>query len=464
MSETVTDRVRAQYTELPFPPANPDDERRRLISTSFVHGLDRISDFCFERGLTLGQGIRVLVAGCGTGDAVVYLGEQLRDTPSEIVSLDLSSTSLDIARQRCQLREIPNIHWLQGSLLELDKANVGTFDFIDCSGVLHHLEDPQAGLSALEKLLKPEGAMGLLVYGAHARKDIYQTQATLQAATVGMTRQEKIATARRFILEHPDSIPPETYQEVIGHDAALYDTLLHEQDEHPFTVPMVYNFLGGAGLRLAGFIDARFGSSFSYDFRRYMPPTTYSHVASDLPVIQQQAWAEKLSQKIYHHTFYAVKQTNNTQPIHPNMGRVPSFSIGISQELRARIAAIALNNAGAELRVAPIANGRDVAITLGRVATTLFRHLDGHLSLDDITSRGLSETNKSRYQFERKLSSLVHTLREAGWLTLRQPSVPSFMTSESIQHAQQVRQGTPEREVIVEDAIADIVRKSLVDI
>ena len=51
-----------------------------------------------------------------------------------------------------------------------------SFDLIVCTGVLHHLADPDAGLRALHDVLKPDGAMHLMVYAPYGRAGIYLLQ------------------------------------------------------------------------------------------------------------------------------------------------------------------------------------------------------------------------------------------------------------------------------------------------
>jgi ubiquinone/menaquinone biosynthesis C-methylase UbiE len=62
----------------------------------------------------------VLVAGGGTGSALLYLAEQLRHTDAQLVYLDFSWKSLDIARQRAQLRGLRNIRWVHNSIENIE--------------------------------------------------------------------------------------------------------------------------------------------------------------------------------------------------------------------------------------------------------------------------------------------------------------------------------------------------------
>ncbi len=58
----------------------------------------------------------------------------------------------------------------------LNHQCAGAFDYIDASGVLHHLPDPLAGLHVLVSVLKPDGAIGIMTYGALARSGVYPMQ------------------------------------------------------------------------------------------------------------------------------------------------------------------------------------------------------------------------------------------------------------------------------------------------
>jgi SAM-dependent methyltransferase len=51
-----------------------------------------------------------------------------------------------------------------------------SFDLIVCTGVLHHLLDPDLGLRALRAVLRPHGAMRLMVYAPYGRAGIYMMQ------------------------------------------------------------------------------------------------------------------------------------------------------------------------------------------------------------------------------------------------------------------------------------------------
>src|SRR5579862_8199573 len=130
--------VREQYEEFPYPPRDPNDEKVRLLRP-WLDDLAMINHYCFAGRQSFRNRFRVCVAGGGTGDATIFLAEQLRRTDAEVVHLDLSQAAIDIARRRAQVAALNNISWVCGSLLDLPVLELGKFDYINCSGVLHHL-------------------------------------------------------------------------------------------------------------------------------------------------------------------------------------------------------------------------------------------------------------------------------------------------------------------------------------
>ena len=196
--------VRGQYETLPFPARDPEGERHVLyISTADI--LSKVNQYCFGGTRDFAKGLRVLVAGCGTGDSALWLAHQLRDTPSEIVALDLSAASLEVATARATVRSLTNIRWVNASLLDLPQLGLGAFDYITCLGVLHHLPDPEAGLQALSTVLAPDGGMALMVYGQHGRSHIYTMQQVLRQLTPTLNdREHKLSFARDLL----SALPP----------------------------------------------------------------------------------------------------------------------------------------------------------------------------------------------------------------------------------------------------------------
>ena len=117
-----------------------------------------------------------------------------------MVYLDLSSASRQICEGRAKARGLRNVQFLTGSLLDLPAMNIGRFDYIDCTGVLHHLPDPSAGMKALASVLQREGGVGVMLYGQYGRTGVYPLQELLRTlAPLSMALEDRIARAKRLI-------------------------------------------------------------------------------------------------------------------------------------------------------------------------------------------------------------------------------------------------------------------------
>lgn len=259
-----TEKVRCQYEKLPYPYRNLEDEKKRILVTG-IDDLMIVNAYCYRGRRDFSRPFRVLVAGGGTGDALVYLAAQLRRHPTaEIVYVDLSTASLQFAKKRLRIqsetyrsRRMENlVDFRLGSLLDVADMDVGTFDYINCSGVLHHLHSPLEGLLALKSVLKEDGGMGIMVYGQVGRTSIYPIQEMLRILNTGIDdTEEKLHNTRLLLANLPSSnlhrkngrwISPQI------NNIELYDLLLHSRDQ-AFTVEKLYDWAQAAGLHLSAF-------------------------------------------------------------------------------------------------------------------------------------------------------------------------------------------------------------------
>ena len=301
--------VRAQYQTHPYPARDPRDEATRLIAGSPSHLLE-IDHYLFAGARDWSRPFRALVAGGGTGDATVMLAQQLHDAgcPAEIVHLDLSAQACDIARARLAMRKLTNVQLHQGSLLDLPAVAPGPFDYIDCCGVLHHLDDPPAGLAALASVLAPDGGMGLMVYGAQGRTGVYALQAALrELAPAALAPPERIKIARRLL----QGLPPTNWfkrnpflgDHQQGGDAGIYDLLLHARDR-PYDVAGFDALIGGAGLAMVTLLEPA-----RYQPQTYLNDPILLKQMAKLNPIQLAAIAETLAGNITKHAAYATWPT-----------------------------------------------------------------------------------------------------------------------------------------------------------
>lgn len=322
--------VKDQYEVFPYPLRDPEEDRTRLITT-LGGNLDGISHFAFGGRRDFTKPLRVLVAGGGTGDALIYLAQQLadRNCPAEVVYVDLSTASREIAEKRATIRGL-TISFHTGSLLDVAQFAPGPFDYIDCSGVLHHLPDPDAGLAALTGVLAEDGAMGIMLYGTLGRSGVYPMQAMLRIlAPPTLPAAERLAIFRRVMASLPTTnllrnnpvvgITPQTDE----HE--LFDMFLHSQDRS-YTVEEIGQFAEAAELRVTSFLPLA-----QYDPAGVCGDPELLKRLEGRSLLERAAVAETMSCVSQKHVFYLVRQGNPVAPPSPaDPAAIPVWHDGFS--------------------------------------------------------------------------------------------------------------------------------------
>ncbi|MCP5432518.1 MAG: class I SAM-dependent methyltransferase [Alphaproteobacteria bacterium] len=314
------DPVRTQYESYPYPSRDPEDERRRLVTGS-PSRLAEIDHYLFRGERDWTAPFRALIAGGGTGDALIMLATELsaRAAPAEIVYLDLSRASREIAEARARVRGLGNIRFETGSLL--DAEGLGPFDYIDCCGVLHHLENPAAGLAALTRALSEEGGLGLMVYGTLGRTGVYDVQEALKIlAPPGEAPKERLATARSLL----SALPPTSrfkrnpfVGDHLSSDAGLYDLLLHERDR-AYGVDEIGALLAQSGLALASFVPPAL-----YEPETFLQPAELRARCAGLDTLARARLAELLGGSLKTHVFYAAPKARGATVATPSPSAIP---------------------------------------------------------------------------------------------------------------------------------------------
>jgi SAM-dependent methyltransferase len=199
-----------------------------------------------------GSSQQILVAGCGTSQAATIA---LREPNSHIVAIDISSTSLDHLRALQQKYKLKNLKVRQLSILDVSSLTM-TFDQIICTGVLHHLPDPDQGLRSLRDVLEPDGAMQIMVYASYGRVGIYMMQDYCRLLGITTSDQDLdaiAATLRHLSDDHPLSPILHKFRD-FAQRHALADALLHPQDR-AYTVPQLYEWLDRCGMTFGRWME-----------------------------------------------------------------------------------------------------------------------------------------------------------------------------------------------------------------
>ncbi|MEZ6049493.1 MAG: class I SAM-dependent methyltransferase [Planctomycetaceae bacterium] len=431
-SVEVTASVKKQYELLPYPMRDPERELETLRYVN-LDELAAINHKCLRGRLDLSKPTRYLVAGGGTGDSTVFLAEQLRNFDAEIVHVDLSEKAMEIARRRIEKRGLQNkVTFKQGSLLDLSPANSGYFDYINCSGVLHHLKDPAAGLAALNSVMKPQGAMGLMVYGKYGRTAIYQMQRFIELAGLrGAEPSPELFQELRRLLDSLPATSWHTHGKMImtfikeADDSELYDLFFHTCDQ-AYSVTGLVELLASSRLFLLNFTGE---SRHFYDPQLAFQNSAWWREIANKPVAEQREMAEIYWGCLIKHAFWVARepdrQVNPTQ-----LNLIPGWS-EMSRMVGVRNSIIAHPNENWEIDFLLRGSIKTtIQVETPPLVKELCKLIDDELSLKEIVDR-IKENAKlsGGYQEADILPTILKAIRrlcEYDFLFLRSPETVSI--------------------------------------
>jgi len=247
MSDDLSRAVQAQYEQHPYP------RWLRAPSAEGAYPLARRLRELFPHAgaaSTIPERPSMLIAGCGTGRHAAMSAAQNPD--SRILAIDLSRASLAYAARRARESGLANVEFAQADILELGRLEE-RFDVIQCSGVLHHLQDPMAGWRVLTGLLAPGGKMKVALYSEIARRSVAAARRLI--ADRGFAADPKgMRAARAAILALPSDDPARPVAGSIDFYSlsGCRDLLFHVR-EHRYTLTRIAEMLGDLGLEFLGF-------------------------------------------------------------------------------------------------------------------------------------------------------------------------------------------------------------------
>jgi SAM-dependent methyltransferase len=247
--DVVAQKVRAFYERHPYPPPVDSLESYRRLRQDRQR---RRADYhLFWPNRSFREDHTILVAGCGTSQAAKHA---LRWPAARVTGIDFSATSVRHTKALKQAHQLDNLQVHQLPIAQVSELG-SRFDHIVCTGVLHHLPDPDAGLRALRSVLAPGGVMHLMLYAPYGRTGVYMLQDFCRRVGIEATDDgiRELGTAlgalppghplATLLREAPD----------FRNQAALADALLHPQDR-AYSVPQLFAFLERCGLTFSRWV------------------------------------------------------------------------------------------------------------------------------------------------------------------------------------------------------------------
>ena len=247
LSDKVSSKVRDQYEESPYP--KWIDLGLILSPAPIAKVVKALKVRLADHKIFEVEAPAILIAGCGTGQHSIDTAARFKN--AKVLAIDLSLSSLAYAQRKTEAFGVQNLEYMQADLLDLGQLNK-TFDIIESSGVLHHMEKPMAGWKVLVSCLKVGGLMKIGLYSELARQHIAKMREEIQQLNtetdhIGMKRFRNgvirsKAPHHQLIISSPD----------FHSMGSLQDLLFHVQ-EHRFTIPQIQHCLTKLGLKFCGF-------------------------------------------------------------------------------------------------------------------------------------------------------------------------------------------------------------------
>lgn len=111
----------------------------------------------YQRKLEITRGyfrpdMEVLELGCGTGSTAIAHAPFVK----HVLAADVSPKMLEIARTKADAATIENVTFQQSTVEDFNAAD-GSFDVVMAHSLLHLLEDKEAAIAKVHRMLKPGG-------------------------------------------------------------------------------------------------------------------------------------------------------------------------------------------------------------------------------------------------------------------------------------------------------------------
>jgi SAM-dependent methyltransferase len=370
-----TEEIRDFYERMPYPaPLTSLDEHRRLYENPERRRAEFHLIWPANRPRANQE---ILIAGCGTSQAARYA---LREPDARVTGIDVSETSLRHTRDLQRKYNLENLE-LHQLAIESVKELGRSFDLVVCTGVLHHLPDPDRGLRALRDVLKPRGAMRLMVYARYGRTGIYMLQEYCRILGVRASESDLRglgAGLEALPADHPISGVLRKAKD-FRRPEAMADALLHPQDR-AYTVPELYEWLDRCGMSFGRWIEQ---APYSAQCGLVARSPHAARLAS-LPSRLQHAAVELFRGTMVSHSFIAHRddRPDTSQPITFAGDRwrdyvpiSPPWTVCVRERLPPGSVAVLINRSHAFT---------DLILTVDSFEDRLFGGIDGKRTLAEI--------------------------------------------------------------------------------
>ncbi len=147
------------YSKNPFP--NYENQN----SLADLNDVKNNNSFLRNFKERLGLGKKIIEVGSGTSQLSIALAY---GTNNQVVAFDATLESLRLGEQFAKKYNLQNCQFVLGDLFS-DPFEKDYFDYVWCSGALHHTDNPQQGFEIISNWVKPEGYIIIGLYNTISR-------------------------------------------------------------------------------------------------------------------------------------------------------------------------------------------------------------------------------------------------------------------------------------------------------
>ena len=171
-SEELLDKIRQQFDFGPYPrisiDASPKEDLQTLFNLNIV-----TSYYLRDQKIPKLDNIQILDVGCGTGYESLKLAHA--NPGAQIVGIDISAKSIELAKARFQHKGQENADFYVLDIHELEKLE-RKFDYINCNELLYLFPNPAEVLGAMASVLKPKGIIRSNLHSLLQRSGFFRAQ------------------------------------------------------------------------------------------------------------------------------------------------------------------------------------------------------------------------------------------------------------------------------------------------
>ena len=169
-------KIRQQFDAVTYPRVPVENSPQNEYELLFLHNL--ITPYYLRNQKVIEtKGKVILDAGCGSGYKALVLA--MANPGAQIVGIDISEKSVELARQRLQYHGFDNAKFHVLPIEELPSLGL-EFDYINNDEVLYLFPDIVVGLQAMKSVLKPDGIIRTNLHSSLQRHAIFRVQEMFQ--------------------------------------------------------------------------------------------------------------------------------------------------------------------------------------------------------------------------------------------------------------------------------------------